>query len=64
MQSKKKEIKNKEVVVQGAIQTLNNSIMQNLNVIITNDSIGKTISINNDVIQFTIPFEPIEKYLK
>lgn len=32
--------------------------------IITNDEKGKTLSINNGEIQFTIPFEPIERYLK
>ena len=32
--------------------------------IITNDEKGKTISINNGVLQFTIPFETIERYLK
>ena len=32
--------------------------------IITNDEIGKTLSINDGNMQFTIPFEPIERYLK
>ena len=32
--------------------------------IITNDEKGKTLSINNGVLQFTIPFETIEGYLK
>ena len=30
----------------------------------TNDEIGKTLSISNGELQFTIPFEPLEKYLK
>ena len=34
-----------------------------LNVMITNDRLGKTISINNGIIQFTIPFEPLEPFL-
>lgn len=34
------------------------------NVLISNDDIGKTISINDGETQFTIPFEPLEKYLK
>ena len=32
--------------------------------IITNDEIGKTLSINDGNVQFTIPFEPIERFLK
>lgn len=36
----------------------------NLEVIITNDEKGKTLSIYNELLQFTIPFEPIERYLK
>lgn len=32
--------------------------------IITNDEIGKTLSINDGNVQFTIPFEPLERYLK
>lgn len=31
---------------------------------ISNDNIGKTISITNGIIQFTIPFEPLEPHLK
>ena len=31
---------------------------------ISNGNIGKTISITNGIIQFTIPFEPLEPYLK
>ena len=38
--------------------------MTSLDCIVTNDKHGKTLSINNGKIQFTIPFEPIEKYLK
>lgn len=32
--------------------------------IITNDERGKTLSINDGKIQFTIPFEPLQEYLK
>lgn len=35
-----------------------------LEAIITNDERGKTLSINDGKIQFTIPFEPLQKYLK
>lgn len=36
----------------------------NLNVLITNDENGKTLSINDGEKQFSIPFEPIERFLK
>ena len=32
--------------------------------IASNDEYGKTISISDGETQFTIPFEPLEKYLK
>lgn len=35
-----------------------------LTCIITNDERGKTLSIGDGTLQFTIPFEPIERYLK
>lgn len=62
----KKEVKNKHVSVEGAFMTQNmiTPVHTKLDVIITNDSIGKSISINNGDMQFTIPFEPIEQYLK
>lgn len=31
-----------------------------LNVQITNDSVGKTLSIDNGIMMFSVPFEPIE----
>lgn len=34
---------------------------ENFVVRVSNDSIGKTLSIENGMIQFTIPFEPVEK---
>lgn len=62
----KREIKNKHISVDGAFMTssMASPTPTNLEVIVSNDSIGKTISINNGEMQFTIPFEPIEKYLK
>ena len=37
---------------------------QKLTCIISNDENGKTLSINDEIVQLTIPFEPIERYLK
>ena len=34
---------------------------ENFVVRVSNDSIGKTLSIENGTIQFIIPFEPVEK---
>ena len=59
--------KNKHLKVKGAVNhVLRAGIQANvpLDVIITNDEVGKTLSIDNGIVQFTIPFEPIEKYLK
>ena len=60
----KNQIRNKRVSVVGMITTPEIMIPGTLDVIITNDEIGKTISIGNGETQFTIPFEPIERYLK
>lgn len=40
--------------------------MENFNFvcIVTNDSIGKTLSVTDKKVQFIIPFEPLEKYLR
>lgn len=35
-----------------------------LTCLITNDSMGKTLSINDEKTQFTIPFEAIERYFR
>lgn len=63
----KEEIKNKHIVVKGGI-TKNNSMFpimnQELLCIVTNDRIGKTLSIGNEEMMFTIPFEAVEEYLK
>ena len=58
--------KNKEVSVNGMEY---NDLSRKLGVrkfrcIITNDEKGKTLSIDNGIMQFTIPFEPLEKYFK
>lgn len=60
----KKEIVNKEVKVSGLRGTPMGKREKTLNVIITNNRHGKTLSIDDGLFQFTIPFEPIEKYLK
>ena len=60
----KKPIKNKLVSVVGLITTPKIVIPGALDVIITNDEKGKTISVGNGTTQFTIPFEPIARYLK
>ena len=63
----KEEIKNKHIVVKGGI-IKNNSMFpimnQELLCIVTNDRIGKTLSIGNEEMMFTIPFEAVEEYLK
>lgn len=60
----KKPIRNKIVSVVGLITSPKIMIPGTLEVIITNDEKGKTISIGNGTTQFAIPFEPIERYLK
>lgn len=37
---------------------------QVLECIVTNDNYGRTLSINDGRVQFTIPFEPLAKYLE
>lgn len=56
--------KNKEVKVRGIVNSACFQQMCELTCIITNDRLGKTLSINNGAIQFSIPFEPIEEYLR
>lgn len=61
----KKAIKNKWVSVKGLYQTAKGTIIPTtVNCIITNDEVGKTLSVGNEQIMFTIPFETIEQYLK
>ena len=63
---REKKIKNLHVRVSGGVATLTSafSVPQALDCIITNDEHGKTLSINDGNVQFTIPFEPLERYLK
>jgi hypothetical protein len=58
--------RNKEVMVLGIEY---NDVSQKVKpkcfrVLVSNDDDGKTVSIDNGIIQFTIPFWQIEKYLK
>ena len=57
--------KNKEVIVDGVVYDDRDSQLysEKLRVIITNDERGKTVSIDNGVIQFTVPFDNLIKYL-
>lgn len=62
---KKMKCKNKEIHVLGTeyndkTETIK---VKDLRCIVTNDDRGKTLSVDNGSIQFTIPFEPLEKYL-
>lgn len=58
--------RNKEIIVKGILYDVmqRKSIETTFTCVVTNDEIGKTLSIGNNEIQFTIPFEPLEKYLK
>ena len=58
--------RNKEIIVKGILydDRKRKSVEKTFTCIVTNDEIGKTLSIGNNEIQFTIPFEPLEKYLK
>lgn len=57
--------KNREIHVIGTVYDDNKDTIavRNLRCIITNDEKGKSISVDNGIIQFTIPFEPLQKYL-
>ena len=63
---KRKPIKNKEIKVLGLNQNLDEmkGTPMMLKCIVTNDGGGKTLSITDGFKIFTIPFEPLEKYLK
>ena len=56
--------KNKEIKVNGIQNSPLGMIETTLHVLITNDSIGKTLSVDNGTIQFTIPMDNIIKYLE
>ena len=49
----------KSIYVDGLIYSPGNAGMKEFNVMVSNDTIGKTLSINDGVTQFTIPFEPV-----
>lgn len=50
--------------VNGIVCNENGGAMRPLEVLISNDTYGKTLSINDGKTQFTIPFESIEKHMK
>jgi hypothetical protein len=58
--------KNKEICVRGIEYNdkQDTVTMSNLRVIVTNDEKGKSISIDNGEVQFTIPFEPLQQYME
>lgn len=62
----KKEIKNKWVKVKGFYHTKQNArpVIKDIECIITNDKVGKTLSVVVGEAMITIPFETIEEYLK
>lgn len=49
----------KSIYVDGLIYSPNTLGQTRFNVIVSNDTIGQTLSINDGVTQFTIPFEPV-----
>jgi hypothetical protein len=59
-------IKNKEITVRGIVylESLNKRRVQDLHVICTNDEKGKTLSVDNGTIQFSIPMDQIAEYFK
>lgn len=61
MKCKNKKISLKGTVYNGISGTMSRS---NLNVICTNDEEGKTLSIDNGHLQFSIPMEDITKYFE
>ena len=61
MKCKGKEVKVKGLVYNDASQQIRSC---NLRVICTNDEKGKTLSIDNGLLQFTIPFEAVQEYFK
>ena len=58
--------KNKEIIVKGTtyIDGYNKFSIGNLRCICTNDEKGKTLSIDNGLIQFSIPMEAIIECFK
>lgn len=62
----KKEIKNKHILIDAIIQSQDRILPkpEKVECIVTNDSIGKTLSIIADNKMITFAFEQLEKYLK
>ena len=57
--------KNKNVWVDGIEMDVMGQVKRkNFVCTITNDEKGKTLSIGNGMVQFTIPFEAVERWLK
>ena len=59
--------KNKCIIVKGIRYDGNKDFIcdkVDLECIVTNDHLGKTLSINDGHIQFTIPFEKLERWLR
>lgn len=56
--------KNKEIIVNGMEFDGNQLRLKKLTCICSNDEHGKTLSIDNGVQQFTIPFEAVEHCFK
>ena len=58
--------KNKEIAVRGMEynDVTQKLVITKLRCICTNDEKGKSLSIDNGAIQFTIPFEPIAECFK
>ena len=56
--------KNKEITVQGMVCIGGYNKVESLHCICTNDEKGKTLSIDNGVMQFSIPFEAIAECFK
>lgn len=57
--------KNKEVIVNGMVydDKKDRISFEQLRVFITNDERGKTVSIDNGELQFTVPFDNLVKFL-
>jgi hypothetical protein len=57
---------NKKVIVKGTVLNVASGSMSvcPLLALCTNDEKGKTLSIGNGHLQFSIPFEPVAKYFE
>lgn len=56
--------KNKHLSVNGLIQSGNQIKKDSIIAIVTNDEVGKTLTLAYGYIGLTVPFEVIEEYLK